>query len=106
MLTRWKLIRDDEHCIVKDMPLDGLTVSHTTLKPKQATRGHSHPHAEVYLFKDYAELYLDKERREVYPAEFVFISKNAYHRVFNIGNSEVEFYAFFQGNRSEAKYPK
>ena len=102
---KWRVIRDDERYLVKDLTLDGLTVSHTTLHPNQSTKGHDHPHREAYLFLTFAEVRIGSQWQSVIPGDMRIVPGNMFHQVTNHSSTrDAEFYSFFQGQRGESRY--
>jgi quercetin dioxygenase-like cupin family protein len=102
---KWRVIRDDERYLVKDLTLDGLTVSHTTLHPNQSTKGHSHPHREAYYFMTPADVLIGSHWESVLPGDIRVVPSNYFHQVSNKSpTKDVEFYAIFSGFRDESRY--
>lgn len=94
---------ENERYVLEDWEMDGITVSKTTLKPKQSTRGHSHPNPEIYVFLDVCELDHGKWGESVKKGEMRKIPPNEFHRVSNPFDTPVEFISVFVGKRKKPK---
>ncbi len=108
-----KVVKDNDTYILEDNNLlTNLTLSKTTLKPQQGTRGHSHEdEEEVYFFtKGYGVMQLGEESFSVQQGDVVLIPMGKFHKVMNPNPVEsFEFVCVFQKyDRSSdtAKYVK
>lgn len=107
---RGKLVRSDKRYDIFDYVVGGNTYSVTTLRPHQATRGHSHDDVEEwYFFKNgKGRITVGEETHEVDcrsmpPAELIFkVPKGAFHSVANLGDEPLIFVATFAGSRQES----
>jgi oxalate decarboxylase/phosphoglucose isomerase-like protein (cupin superfamily) len=112
--TSYKVVKDDERYRLLDFDIPEIepaTISLTELKRGKATRGHSHPSPEVYLFLSHAVLELGKEegatrKRRVAPGQMVLVKPDEFHRVWTRPESAARFVSMFVGGRGErmAKY--
>lgn len=106
-----EVIKNDETYIIEDNNyLQNLTLSRTTLKPGQSTKGHFHENQEeVYIFTDgEAHMIIDKEIHHAFPGDTFLISKGQFHRVANKSVDETcSFTCIFEKydrSGNEAKY--
>ncbi len=108
-----KIVKDNDTYILEDNNLlTNLTLSKTTLKPQQGTRGHSHDNEEeVYFFtKGHGIMQLGEDSFTVQQGDVVLIPMGKFHKVMNPNPVEAfEFVCVFQKyDRSSdtAKYDK
>ncbi len=98
------VVKDNETYVLKDnTALKNLILSSTDLKPKQSTRGHSHPgQEEVYYFvSGVGEMEIDDRRFNVQGGDVVLIPDGAFHRVHNESKSNtLYFVCVFDGKRN------
>ncbi len=98
------VVKDNETYVLKDNTvLKNLILSSTDLKPKQSTRGHSHPgQEEVYYFvSGVGEMEIDDQRFNVQGGDVVLIPDGAFHRVHNGSKSNtLYFVCVFDGKRN------
>tara|TARA_R100000742_G_C4237168_1_gene57548 strand:- start:211 stop:567 length:357 start_codon:yes stop_codon:yes gene_type:complete len=106
------ITKDNDTYLIEDNNLlENLTLSKTTLKPNQSTKGHSHDELEeVYFFmKGRGRMQLGEEIFEVKAEDIVLIPQGKFHRVFNDMHFPMEFICVFQKydrNSDTAKYKK
>lgn len=84
------VVKDSDVYTLEDNNLlEHLTLSKTTLKPGQETRGHSHDEQEeVYFFiQGEGEMVLGEERFDVQEGSIVLIPKGKFHKVINKSNA-------------------
>ena len=105
------VVKDSEVYTLEDNNLlENITLSKTTLKPGQETRGHFHnEQEEVYFFiQGEGEMILGEEKFEVKEGSIVLIPKGKFHKVINKSNAFpfVFICTFEKYDRlgSEAKY--
>jgi len=94
-----KVTKDNSTYILQDNNfLDNLTLSKTTLKPKQCTNGHSHDDLEeIYFFmKGSGRMQLDEEIFEVKKGDIVLIPSGKFHKVYNDMHIPMEFVCVFE----------
>ena len=97
------VVKNDERYVVTDYSLpDGLTLSTTELKPNKATRGHSHPTPEFYIFFDECNLTLGSEVRAVKVGDIVHVGPNEFHKVEAAGRP-CRFVSLFWGERASVQ---
>jgi len=96
--------------VVRDLHIDGLTLSLTELKPFKSTRGHSHDDIdEIYVFvcgSGYMQLGVDdiKETFAVGKGKVVLVRKGVFHRVMNESIVPLEFVSIFAKKRNNIHY--
>lgn len=96
---RARLIRDSSVYKVYDLAeMDNLVLSRTELHIGQNTSGHSHIHAdEVYFFTDgEGKIEIGEETHKCKAGEFFLVPKGKFHRVHNLGKSDLIFWAVFE----------
>ncbi len=101
------IIRDNERYTVEDnYELNNLTVSKTTLHPKQETTGHAHEAVEeVYIFLDgQGTVQVGDEKYIVIADSIILVPEGAFHKVYNTGHVDLIFLSIFQ--TYERKNPK
>lgn len=103
MSVQGKTVKDDETYRITDYDIAGLTVSVTELHVGKATRGHSHPHAECYFFKDDAQVRLGHITYEVKAGQLTLVKPKQFHRVYAVHGDAV-FVCVFEGGRDESKH--
>ena len=97
------VVKDNETYVLKDnTALKNLILSSTDLKPKQSTRGHSHPgQEEVYYFvSGNGIMELDNEKIPVCPGDVILIKDGVFHRVHNTEEENLYFVCVFDGKRN------
>ena len=96
-------VADNERYVLKDNnALENLTVSHTSLKPNQETRGHKHDGIdEVYIFSEgYGRIQLDEYIIPVETGSVILIPGGVFHKVYNDSwSNRLEFMCVLQGRR-------
>ncbi|MFA7249617.1 MAG: cupin domain-containing protein [Dehalococcoidia bacterium] len=99
---QWHTVTDDERYRIRDIELGLFTVSETTLRPGQSTRGHAHPWPEVYLgTAGFGMLYLDGDAgHALTPGSRFLVAAGVHHRV--ASEDGVTFTCVFAGERREA----
>jgi mannose-1-phosphate guanylyltransferase len=109
-ITKWgKLVRSDERYDIFDYVVDGNTYSVTTLRPHQATRGHSHEEVEEwYFFKSgRGRITIGDETHKIDceimdASDLTFrVPKGAFHSVLNLSDEPLTFVATFAGSRQK-----
>jgi quercetin dioxygenase-like cupin family protein len=109
----FRVVKDDERYRVLDFLIPEIepgTLSLTELKRGMATRGHSHPNPEAYLFLSPAVLQTSIDgktvRREVGAGDVVVVRSDEFHRVWSMPGSSAKFVSVFLGQREHnlAKY--
>lgn len=105
------IVKDSDVYTLEDNNLlENLTISKTTLKPGQETRGHSHDEQEeVYFFiNGEGEMILGDDKFNVQEGSLVLIPKGKFHKVINRSNAfPLMFICVFEKydrSGSEAKY--
>lgn len=95
-----KVVREDDRYLLQDNSfLENLVLSHTTLKPGQATKGHSHAEQEeVYIFlAGHGVMKIDDTFHAVEMDSVVQIKKGEFHQVINASEEEpLLFLAIFE----------
>lgn len=92
-------IKDDRYEIY-DVKLNGVICSMTFLEPEQETRGHSHPHEELYIFGSGTGLIdIDGERQIARPKMIIKILPGQFHRVINQNNQTLVFTCIWRVNK-------
>ena len=94
-----EITKDNETYVLEDNNLlEHMTLSKTTLKPSQSTRGHLHDDLEeVYFFtKGEGKMVLGEEEFDVKAADIVLIPQGKFHRVINNKNESMEFVCVFE----------
>ena len=94
-----EITKDNETYVLEDNNLlEHITLSKTTLKPNQSTRGHLHDDLEeVYFFtKGEGKMVLGEEEFDVKAADIVLIPQGKFHRVINDKNESIEFVCVFE----------
>tara|TARA_B110000116_G_scaffold208554_1_gene184025 strand:+ start:177 stop:524 length:348 start_codon:yes stop_codon:yes gene_type:complete len=94
-----EITKDNETYVLEDNNLlEHMTLSKTTLKPNQSTRGHLHDDLEeVYFFtKGEGKMVLGEEEFDVKAADIVLIPQGKFHRVINDKNEPIEFVCVFE----------
>ena len=94
-----EITKDNETYVLEDNNLlEHMTLSKTTLKPNQSTKGHLHDDLEeVYFFtKGEGKMVLGEEEFEVKAADIVLIPQGKFHRVINNKNKSMEFVCVFE----------
>lgn len=101
---------DNDVYLVKDLYLEGLTLSLTELKPYKETRGHKHDDVdEIYFVKNgFGKIQLGaddvKEMIGVNKGSIILVRKGVFHRVYNESAVMLEFICVFAKKRSEVDY--
>ena len=98
-----EVVKDNETYVLKDnKSLNNLVLSSTALKPRQSTRGHSHPgQEEVYYFvSGVGDMELGEKRFSVQGGDVVLIPDGVFHRVHNTSANELYFVCVFDGKRN------
>lgn len=112
------VVKEDDRYTVKDCTtLKDLVISSTLLKPGKETSGHSHDDQdEVYIFlKGVGEMIIDNNHNVVYGSDgindadrvayenpeydVVLVPAGSFHKVKNIGGSDLYFVCVFNGKR-------
>jgi mannose-6-phosphate isomerase-like protein (cupin superfamily) len=94
-----KVVKDSDVYTVTDVSiLKDLVVSKTVLHPGKETSGHSHGDAEeVYMFVNGSgKMQVDEEKSDVSEGDIVIIERGKFHKVFNTGDSDLEFVCVFE----------
>jgi quercetin dioxygenase-like cupin family protein len=97
------IVKDNETYVLKDnTELKNMVLSSTELKPRQSTRGHSHPGQEevYYIVSGTGEMELDNNRFGIQGGDVVLVQDGVFHRVHNTSQSTLYFVCVFEGNRS------
>lgn len=96
---QWQTVIDDERYRIRDLAIDGFTVSETFLRAGQSTRGHAHPWPEVYLgTAGEGVLVLDGDAgHPLVPGARYVVDANVHHRV--LTSDGVTFTCVFEGPR-------
>ncbi len=85
--------------------IEPATLSLTELRKGMATRGHSHPSQEAYLFLSPAVLETGRDgktrKRDVVAGEVALIEEGEFHRVWTKAGEEARFVSVFLGRRDE-----
>ena len=90
--------QNDTYVLEDNNLLEHMTLSKTTLKPNQSTRGHLHDDLEeVYFFtKGDGIMVLGEEEFSVKADDVVLIPQGKFHRVINNKNESMEFVCVFE----------
>jgi mannose-6-phosphate isomerase-like protein (cupin superfamily) len=97
----WHVVRDDDRYVVRDALSGRFTVSETRLYAGKETRGHSHPHDEVYYFQSGSGVFIvGGEARDVGAGDVGYVPPGAFHQV--RADTELVFLCFFEGTRESA----
>ena len=103
-ILKGSVVKDNEvYTIIDNTDLNGLTVSTTTLHPKQETSGHSHPgQEEVYTFlSGKGIMRIDDDMHPVTKGQTFTIVDGAFHKVFNTSSDEdLLFICVFNNRRN------
>jgi len=94
-----KLLRDNEIYKVYDLSnLNHLTLSLTELYPQKATTGHSHTEAdEVYIYIDgEGMMEVGEKKFAVRGGDVVLIPTGDFHKVYNQGDKNLNFWTIFE----------
>ena len=94
-----EITKDNETYILEDNNLlEHMTLSKTTLKPNQSTRGHSHDDLEeVYFFtKGDGRMVLGEKEFDVKADDVILIPQGKFHRVINDKDESMEFVCVFE----------
>ena len=89
---------NDTYVLEDNNLLEHMTLSKTTLKPNQSTRGHLHDDLEeVYFFtKGDGIMVLGEEEFSVKEDDVVLIPQGKFHRVINNKSEPMEFVCVFE----------
>lgn len=92
------LVKKDQRYEVYDVKMKDLLLSLTVLHGGHSTTGHSHENAEeVYYFASgQGEILLGEERYPASPGDIFTVPKSVFHRVYNLGEEDLEFIAVFE----------
>ena len=96
-------IKENEvYTVIDNKVLEQFTVSQTILHPGQCTTGHSHAgQEEVYMFEyGIGEMLVGDEMFTVRGGDIVLIKDGLFHRVTNLGESDLIFNCVFNGVRN------
>ncbi len=75
-----------------DVEGDEVVMSRTILRCMKSTKGHAHPHEEIYHFvSGSGVMEIDHVPWSVDPGRFKIIHPNQHHRVFNMTGEELVF---------------
>jgi mannose-6-phosphate isomerase-like protein (cupin superfamily) len=94
-----EITKDNETYVLEDNNLlEHMTLSKTTLKPNQSTRGHSHDALEeVYFFtKGDGRMVLGEKEFDVKADDVILIPQGKFHRVINDKDESMEFVCVFE----------
>jgi len=96
-----EMVKKSDRYEVYDLAVGNLVLSMTVLHPGKATTGHSHEDTEeISLFvRGDGEIELDGERQPVRAEDVVAVPREVFHRVFNTGDTDLEFLCFFERRR-------
>lgn len=94
--------QDDRYVVIDNKALNNLVLSSTLLHPEKSTSGHMHAgQEEVYFFiSGTGTMQLDEETFPVKAGDIVQIKDDAFHRVFNDGDTDLYFVCVFDGRRN------
>lgn len=92
-----KLVRSGERYKIYDIDIGKRILSMTILHKGKETSGHSHEDAEeLYLFiNGEGKIQIGNENKNVKKGNIIFIPKGDFHKVFNLGDNDLIFIAFF-----------
>jgi len=93
------ITRDNETYKLKDNNLlNNLTLSSTSLKPNQSTRGHSHEGLEevYFIIKGAGVMVLGDTSMHIGTGDIILIPDGKFHRVINDNDEMLEFVCVFQ----------
>lgn len=95
---KWKLRNRNYRYTIKDLELDGFTVSETSLNNSQSTLGHKHPEEEFYIFiGGLGTMMVGSDLlNPVGPGDVMYIPGNEFHQVFNIRKRKLTFICIFR----------
>lgn len=88
------LVRCDEadRYLVEDIKIPGATISKTTLYPGKSTRGHCHPHPELYyVISGEGNIIIGAEQLAAAPGTTAFVPGDSFHQVINCSNLNLVF---------------
>lgn len=94
-----KIIRDnDTYQVIDNELLNHLILSKTILYPGKETNGHKHEGKEevYYITKGEGIVQLDETKRNVSAGDIILIKDGMFHKMINLGNTELEFVCVFE----------
>lgn len=101
--------RDSEvYSVIDNLQLDNLVLSQVTLHKHQETRGHVHEGCEeVYFFQfGTGQMIVGTEVVTVTAGSIVLIPDGQFHRVINIGLSDLVFHTVYNKTKNRTVYAK
>ena len=101
--------RDSEvYSVIDNLQLDNLVLSQVTLHKHQETRGHVHEGCEeVYFFQfGTGQMIVGTEVVTVTAGSIVLIPDGQFHRVINIGLSDLVFHTVYNKTQNRTVYAK
>jgi quercetin dioxygenase-like cupin family protein len=100
-----RLVKKSDRYEVYDLVLDELALSMTVLHQDKSTVGHSHDDTEeVYLLVEgKGQIQLDNEKQEIVSGDIIIVPRGAWHRIFNLDNSNLTFLSLFKKYHGRGK---
>ncbi len=78
-----------------DEKTENHSVAYVIIPPQKSSLLHYHPEAEesYYILQGLARITIGEEEAEISPGQIVLIPPNKPHKIFNIGDDDLEFLA-------------